>query len=128
MRDAKAEPFAPETWTTYDKVERKCRDKVLVDHHFIDTDGTKKTRTKKLGQIQALIQFRNRLAHGFNQSKEAAEKDDEFFSGVLRTIFRRIRWMSRYELWHVRRKKKRLEGQRLHGVNPEGDWKFLWRG
>ena len=48
MRDAKQEAFAPESWTTYDRVERKCRDKVLVEHHFVDVDGTTKTRTKNL--------------------------------------------------------------------------------
>ena len=96
---------------------------MLVEHHFVDVDGTTKTRTKKLGQLQAMIQFRNRLAHGFNQSKDLAAKDDEFFSNVLRSIFRRVRWMARYELWHIRRKRNHIEGQRLHGVTPEGDWK-----
>ena len=119
MRDADLEPFAPEAWASYDALERKCRDKVLVDHHFVDTDGTTKRRTKKLGQLQALIQFRNRLAHGFNLSKDVASADDAFYANVLRRVFRQMRWLTRYELWHVRRRKKGMEGQRLHGARPE---------
>ena len=55
-----------------------------------------------------MIQFRNRLAHGFNQSKEMAAKDDES-PGVLQSIFRDGGW--RYELWHVRRNKNVLKAK-----------------
>ena len=61
-----------------------------------------KNKIKKLGKIQALINYRNGLAHGFNQSKERAQKEYEEYYPLLEEILKE-------EKLHQQFKKQALE-------------------
>ena len=45
----------------------------------INADGKTRVRVSKLGRIQALIRYRNSLAHGYNQSVSKAQADLDRF-------------------------------------------------
>ena len=110
--------FSPEIKNAYEKLESKCKDHFLVTQSYSDENGNIKNKTKKLGKIQALINYRNGLAHGFNQSKERAQKEfDEYFP-LLAEILQEVRYISRYTLWHVESSKNGVNGVRLMGSNP----------
>jgi tetratricopeptide (TPR) repeat protein len=110
--------FSPEIKNAYEKLESKCKDPFLVTQSYSDENGNIKNKTKKLGKIQALINYRNGLAHGFNQSKERAQKEfDEYFP-LLAEILQEVRYISRYTLWHVESSKNGVNGIRLMGSNP----------
>ena len=68
LKDAQIDFFSPELSEVYEKLESKCRDKFLVKKRYEDKDGNSKFKVSKLGKIQALIKYRNSLAHGYNQS------------------------------------------------------------
>ncbi|HCH64174.1 MAG TPA: hypothetical protein DFR83_15325, partial [Deltaproteobacteria bacterium] len=120
LRDARVELFAPEVEAAYRTLEVKCRKRFLVTTHYVDAGGENRTRTKKLGKIQALISYRNSLAHGFNQSRERARREVDTYLPLLREILQETRFLARYELWHVRTREGVPEGMRLHGSNPTG--------
>ena len=110
--------FSPEIKNAYEKLESKCKDPFLVTQSYSDENGNIKNKTKKLGKIQALINYRNGLAHGFNQSKERAQKEFEEYYPLLAEILQEVRYMSRYTLWHVESSKNGVDGIRLMGSNP----------
>lgn len=110
--------FSPEIKNAYEKLESKCKDPFLVTQSYSDENGNIKNKTKKLGKIQALINYRNGLAHGFNQSKERAQKEFEEYYPLLAEILQEVRYMSRYTLWHVESSKNGVNGIRLMGSNP----------
>ncbi len=49
--------------------KENVKDPFLINSTYSDENGELRTKTKKLGKIRALINYRNSLAHGFNQSK-----------------------------------------------------------
>ncbi len=110
--------FSPEIKNAYEKLESKCKDPFLVTQSYSDENGNIKNKTKKLGKIQALINYRNGLAHGFNQSKERAQKEFDEYYPLLAEILQEVRYMSRYTLWHVESSKNGVNGIRLMGSNP----------
>ena len=110
--------FSPEIKNAYEKLESKCKDPFLVTQSYSDENGNIKTKTKKLGKIQALINYRNGLAHGFNQSKERAQKEYDEYYPILEEILQEVRYISRYTLWHVESSKNGVNGIRLMGSNP----------
>jgi tetratricopeptide (TPR) repeat protein len=118
FKDKGIRMFSPEIKNAYEKLESKCKDPFLVTQSYSDENGNIKNKTKKLGKIQALINYRNGLAHGFNQSKERAQKEfDEYFP-LLVEILQEVRYISRYTLWHVESSKNGVNGIRLMGSNP----------
>jgi len=110
--------FSPEIKNAYEKLESKCKDPFLVTQSYSDENGNIKNKTKKLGKIQALINYRNGLAHGFNQSKERAQKEFDEYYPLLADILQEVRYVSRYTLWHVESSKNGVNGIRLMGSNP----------
>lgn len=120
LRDAGVTLFAPEVEQAYRTLETKCRERFLVTTTYEDASGETRSRTKKLGKIQALISYRNSLAHGFNQSRARAQREVDTYLPLLREILRETRFLARYELWHVRTTEGRAEGMRLHGATPTG--------
>ena len=110
--------FSPEIKNAYEKLESKCKDPFLVTQSYSDENGNIKNKTKKLGKIQALINYRNGLAHGFNQSKERAQKEFDEYYPLLAEILKEVRYISRYTLWHVESSKNGVNGIRLMGSNP----------
>ena len=110
--------FSPEITSAYEKLESKCKDPFLVTQTYSDENGNLKNKTKKLGKIQALINYRNGLAHGFNQSKERAQKEFDEYYPLLAEILQEVRYISRYSLWHVESSKNGVNGIRLMGSNP----------
>ena len=118
FRDKGIQLFSPELRSAYEKLESKCKDPFLVSQSYSDEHGNIKTKTKKLGKIQALINYRNGLAHGFNQSKERAQKEFDEYYPLLCDILEEVRFVSRYTLWHVESSKNGVNGIRLMGSNP----------
>jgi len=110
--------FSPEITSAYEKLESKCKDPFLVTQSYSDENGNLKNKTKKLGKIQALINYRNGLAHGFNQSKERAQKEYDEYYPILAEILQEVRYISRYSLWHVESSQNGVNGIRLMGSNP----------
>jgi tetratricopeptide (TPR) repeat protein len=109
--------FSPELVRAYEILETTCMDKVFVEKHYED-NGQMVTKRTPLAKIQALIKYRNSLAHGFNQSRERALKELELYLPVLKDILVEVRYMSRYTLWHVSSKEDNVEGIRLMGSSP----------
>jgi tetratricopeptide (TPR) repeat protein len=118
MKDNKIELFSPEIKVAYEKLESKCKDPFLVTQSYSDENGEIKTKTKKLGKIQALINYRNGLAHGFNQSQTRAQKEFDEYYPLLSDILQEVRFVSRYTLWHVESSKQGVNGIRLMGASP----------
>jgi len=110
--------FSPELARAYATLESNCKDPFLVTTTYSDEEGELKTKTKKLGKIQALINYRNGLAHGFNQSKEKASNEFEMYYPLLLDILEEARFLSRYTLWHVESGQEGIQGLRLMGANP----------
>ena len=118
IKDKKIELFSPEIKVAYEKLESKCKDPFLVTQSYSDENGEIKTKTKKLGKIQALINYRNGLAHGFNQSQTRAQKEFEEYYPLLCDILQEVRFVSRYTLWHVESSRQGVNGIRLMGARP----------
>ena len=118
MKDNKIELFSPEIEVAYEKLESKCKDPFLVTQSYSDENGEIKTKTKKLGKIQALINYRNGLAHGFNQSQTRAQKEFDEYYPLLCEILQEVRFVSRYTLWHVESSRQGVNGIRLMGASP----------
>lgn len=118
FKDKGIQLFSPEMRSAYEKLESKCKDPFMVSQSYSDENGNIKIKTKKLGKIQALINYRNGLAHGFNQSKERAQKEFDEYYQLLCDILQEVRFVSRYTLWHVESSKNGVNGIRLMGSNP----------
>ena len=118
MEDNEIKLFSPEIKGAYEKLESKCKDPFLVTQSYSDENGEIKTKTKKLGKIQALINYRNGLAHGFNQSQTRAQKEFDEYYPLLCDILQEIRFVSRYTLWHVESSRDGVNGIRLMGASP----------
>ena len=118
MTDSKIPLFSPEIKSAYEKLESKCKDPFLVTQSYSDENGEIKTKTKKLGKIQALINYRNGLAHGFNQSQTRAQKEFDEYYPLLCDILQEVRFVSRYTLWHVESSREGVNGIRLMGASP----------
>ena len=118
LSDHKVTLFSPEIKAAYEKLESKCKDPKLVEQKYSDENGEIKTKTKKLGKIQALINYRNGLAHGFNQSQSRAQKEFDEYYPLLCDILQEVRFVSRYTLWHVESNRQGVNGMRLMGASP----------
>ncbi|MBM3418185.1 MAG: tetratricopeptide repeat protein [Bacteroidetes bacterium] len=118
LLDNKVPLFSPEIKEAYEKLETKCKEPFLASHQYSDDNGELKTKTKKLGKIQALINYRNGLAHGFNQTQSRAQKEFNDYYPLLCDILKEVRYMARYTLWHVLPGRQGVEAIRLMGFSP----------
>ncbi len=118
LLDNKVPLFSPEIKEAYEKLETKCKEPFLASHQYSDENGELKTKTKKLGKIQALINYRNGLAHGFNQSQSRAQKEFNEYYPLLCDILKEVRYMARYTLWHVQSGRQGVDAIRLMGSSP----------
>ena len=121
LRDANVPAFAPELARAYEALETKCKQRFLVSEQYVDDAGHTQTRTKKLGKIQALISYRNGLAHGFNQNAKQAQRDLDSYVPLLKEVLREARFLARYPLWHVQESRRGADdalGHRLMGARP----------
>ncbi len=118
LKDNNVPLFSPEIKEAYEKLESKCKEPFMVSQSYSDENGEIKTKTKKLGKIQALINYRNGLAHGFNQSQTRAQKEFDEYYPLLCDILQEVRFTSRYTLWHVESSREGVNGIRLMGASP----------
>ena len=118
LNDNNVTLFAPELKVAYEKLETNCKDPFLISQTYSDENGEIKTKVKKLGKIQALIKYRNSLAHGFNQSPSRAQKEFEEYYPILISILQEIRFVARYTLWNIQVKNETNNGIYLMSANP----------
>ncbi|MEM9189711.1 MAG: hypothetical protein AAGF12_11080, partial [Myxococcota bacterium] len=111
--------FAPELAESYEELETKCRDRVMVKTRYEDSAGEVRFRSSKLGKIIALIRYRNSLAHGYNQSSEKAERDLEEQLPILRDVMKSYRYALRYPLFYQCRERNQV--YRLMGAEPSSE-------
>lgn len=120
LDEAGVEPFCPELRSAYDALEARCRDPIVIEVRYEDADGNERTRRSKLGKIQALIRYRNGLAHGYTQPAERVERELEIYVPVFRGLLEEARFMSRYPLCYAapRRRDAPEVAYRLAGAWP----------
>jgi hypothetical protein len=100
MRDAKVKLFMEELSTAYDRLQRRCTEKVSVPVQVEDQHGQSVTKISQLSILQALIRFRNLLAHGVSLSPERARQELARYLPPMRTLLAELRFLSRYSLLH----------------------------
>jgi tetratricopeptide (TPR) repeat protein len=93
--------FTPELATAYETLETKCKTPFMAKSRFEDANGEARTRESKLGKIQALIKYRNGLAHGYNLAPGPAAQHLATYLPVLREILQQARFLTRYPLYCV---------------------------
>ena len=93
--------FTPELQLAYETLETKCKTPFMAKSRFEDANGEARTRESKLGKIQALIKYRNGLAHGYNLAPGPAAQHLTTYLPVLREILEQARFMTRYPLYCV---------------------------
>ena len=123
LKDAQVRLFAPELERCYQKLESECKDRFIISQAYSDAEGKTQTRAKKLGKIMAMINYRNSLAHGFNQSKKQAKRDLKTYLPLLREILRESRFITRYPLYLSVNTEGldvgQVEARRLMGARPD---------
>lgn len=115
-------PFAPELARAYRELESECRDQVSLETRYKDVSGESRIRTSRLGRIQALIRYRNSLAHGYNQSHDKALRDLDTYVPVLLSVLAKARFTTRYPLYYAPSpaRRGRVSAYRLMGASPSG--------
>ncbi len=98
FRDAGVEPFFRELPAAYDHLELRCRSWFLAETPYEDERGQARTRTSKLGKIQALIKLRNGLAHGSDLAVARARELLALYTPVLEEVLEEARFLARYTL------------------------------
>ena len=96
FRDAGIEPFLRELPAAYDQLELRCQSFFLAETPYEDAHGQLRTRTSKLGKVQALIKLRNGLAHGSDLPLPRAHELLALYTPVLDEVLDRARFLSRY--------------------------------
>lgn len=112
--------FSPELAETYELLETKCKNKLELQVKVEDNDGNIKTKKVLLSKIQAMIKYRNTLAHGFKLQTEKAHDDLKIYLPIMNEILESSRFMTRYSLYSIQ---DRLEDNsfrclRLMGAKP----------
>jgi tetratricopeptide (TPR) repeat protein len=119
LEEAGTEPFMPELRVAYQELESKCREKFILESEYEDADGNIKKKKSKLAVIQALIKYRNSLAHGFNQSPAAANKDMETYIPLFTKVLKAGRFMKNYPLYYIDTENGQDTIYRLMGIKPQ---------
>jgi hypothetical protein len=113
----KKPPFLRELPNAYSTLETKCRSPFIATARFQDASGAFRMRESKLGKIQALIKYRNSLAHGYNLPPAKARENLGTYLPVLREILGEARFLAQYPLF-VRAGDGVV---RLTGATPSGE-------
>ncbi|MDB4733932.1 hypothetical protein OAF73_01005, partial [Planctomycetota bacterium] len=118
MEAAGIAPFVSELGPAYARAEtgRKKDDQIEVPGKgYHDEEGEFIETKAKLGLVRALINYRNKFAHGFNQPEEESRQELDFYLGVLDQLLEELAWMADYTLL------KREDGKvwRMMGAEPE---------
>ena len=90
-----------ELWPSYAAAEtkRKPKDQVQVPGKgYHDEDGEFVETKAKLGLVRALISYRNKFAHGFNQPEEESREECDFYVSVLEQLLEELSWLGDYKL------------------------------
>ena len=119
LEEAGNEPFIPELREAYQELETKCREKFILESEYEDAEGNIKKKKSKLAVIQALIKYRNSLAHGFNQSPAAANKDMETYIPLFTKVLKAGRFMKNYPLYYIDTDNGQDNVYRLMGTKPQ---------
>lgn len=121
LEDRGVDWFAPELARAYQHLESRCRDKVSIERPYRDGAGNVRVKKSKFGRIQALIRYRNSLAHGYNQSHSQAASDLLRYAPILASVLEQARFSSRYPLFYAPgspAKDGSLRAYRLMGAHP----------
>ena len=126
LRQAEIKLFSPELERCYQTLESKCKERFLVTKQYSDSEGELRTKVKKLGKIQAMISYRNGLAHGFNQTPKQAQKELDTYHPLLRDILKESRFLVKYPLFVLdtsdnQSSEKRIKARRLMGASPSDE-------
>ena len=118
MEAGGVEPFVAELGPAYARAEtarRKADQIAIPGKGYHDEEGEFIETRAKLGLVRALINYRNKFAHGFNQPEEESREELEFYLGVLDQLLDELGWMADYALL------KREDGKvwRMMGAEPE---------
>ncbi|MFO0660738.1 MAG: tetratricopeptide repeat protein [Polyangiaceae bacterium] len=116
MRDAGVVLFSPEIEGAYDRLETHCKNPFLSRTRYEDSDGKERFRESRLGKIQALLKYRNSLAHGYNAPKAKATHELGTYLPMLRDILSEARFMAAYTLAFV---------EPAQGENPRRMWRLM---
>jgi tetratricopeptide (TPR) repeat protein len=119
LEEAGIEPFAPELREAYKQLETKCQEKFILESEYEDAEGNIKKKKSKLAVIQALIKYRNSLAHGFNQSPAAAKKDLDTYVPLFTKVLKAGRFMKNYPLYYIDTDDDQDTVYRLMGTKPQ---------
>jgi len=119
LEESATEPFIPELRVAYRELESKCREKFILESEYEDADGNIKKKKSKLAVIQALIKYRNSLAHGFNQSPATANKDMETYIPLFTKVLKAGRFMKNYPLYYIDTENDQDTIYRLMGIKPQ---------
>ncbi len=128
FEEHRVEPFSPELRQAYEKLESRCRDRVIIKTRYLDDAGQSKFRTSKFGKIQALIRYRNSLAHGYNQSRDKAESELATHLPVFIDVLKAARFMTRYPLFYLPPQREtggEVRAYRMMGCAPSGDFEHF---
>jgi len=109
--------FIPELKPFYEAVELKMPQKHKVappGQGYYDDFGNFVQTSNRLAWFQALVNYRNKVAHGLNQPPDEARQEFEFYYRILLQILEAMAWCARYPLY------KRDGGNlyRLMGAQP----------
>ena len=121
LQEAEVAFFSPELPRCYERLESRCKDKFSVKKRYEDKEGNSKFKISKLGKIQAMIKYRNSLAHGYNQSTQQAEKELSTYVPLLREILDAAKFMTRTPLCMLKKQGPKYEIVRLMGLSPAPD-------
>lgn len=112
LQEADVEFFSPELPRCYERLESRCKNKFSVKKRYEDKEGNSKFKISKMGKIQAMIKYRNSLAHGYNQSTQQAEKDLSIYLPLLKEILDAAKFMTSTPLCMI----KKVEGAIKQGA------------
>ncbi len=118
LQEADVEFFSPELPRCYERLESRCKDKFSVKKRYEDKEGNSKFKISKLGKIQAMIKYRNSLAHGYNQSTQQAEKDLSIYVPLLKEILDAAKFMTSTPLCMIQKEDGAYKTVRLMGLTP----------
>jgi tetratricopeptide (TPR) repeat protein len=79
------------------KVDKK--DRILIRGGYYDANGDFIEGDKSLAMLEALVNYRNSFAHGFNPPADEAREGYMFYRPVLDKILSRMEWCVNYTMY-----------------------------
>jgi hypothetical protein len=96
---ANAPLFAPEIGTVWKRLRRETSVPLRVASD--DERGRRRHHDQLHAAVDALLKYRNVLAHGFGHADRRARSDLTLYDGVLRQVLEESRFMSGYGLYAI---------------------------